>query len=163
MDPTQLDPEIKWRTMIGFFLNFTAHIHEDLKNELTEEELNRINVRVHNSFWGEQARALIELFALKPDNAINAHQMKRILAVLFDIDYEPIIETEDEVVDKQNRLSCPIYRTIKPIWADVCDFCGSWGRIAIAQLDTNFRHNVVFDEENCFHRTTRKGIKSSQE
>ena len=160
MEPTRLDPEVKWRSMISLFLNYAACIEKILSQELNKEIHNKIRYRIETEFWIEQAQAFIDLFALKPGNIMDAHTLKRIAAVLLDIKYTTAIENDDEIIDEMEYQFCPVRTTLKPVFVEVCDACEPWGQLLCNQLDPNFKHKVEFTEDICRHRTTRKKRKS---
>ena len=156
MDGTELDPEIKWKTMVGLFLNYVKHIHKILSHELDKKTYDKIINRIAIEFWTEQAHAFIDLFAIKPKNAKSAHRLKTILAGLLDIELTPIKKMDDEVIDEKKMHTCTVRQTLQPVWEGVCEFCESWGQILMNQLGPGFQHKVKFNEDICRHTTTQK-------
>ncbi len=155
MEPDKLNAEVKWRSMISLFLNYVKNIYKILFQELDEDTNKRIIDSFNSQFWGEQSQAFIDLFDIKPGTAINAQTIKRIIAVLFDIKYVPIKETENEVIDEEEYLLCPVRIALEPILPSVCSLCESWGRFLIHQLDPSFTHKVEIKNNICRHITIR--------
>ena len=151
-----LDPEVKWRSMISFFLNYIFTVHKIMTQELDKETQDRLNARFTREFWAEQAQAFIELFDLKPGDIKDVHSLKRIIAAILDIKYLNISEKENEITDAMEYKFCSLRTVLKPVWDNVCDFCEPWGQIMIDQLDPNFKHKVIISKNTCTHKTTRK-------
>ena len=94
MDPTKLNTEIKWRSVVSMLLNYIKGFHQVLHDKLEPGAGLEVHNYLVENFWSEQSQAFIDLFNLKPDNAIDAHLLKRVFATLFDIKYK----TEKEAI-----------------------------------------------------------------
>lgn len=156
LDPTKLDPEVKWRSSVSLLLNFIKAFHYVIKDKMDHKSAIEFHNSLIDNYWSEQAQAFIDLFALKPDSAIDAHLLKRIFAVLFDIKYNTIIETEEEVIDEMEYATCPFRNTLIPIFEYVCKACERIGKILINELDTNISHKVVIEGKICRHITKKE-------
>ncbi|MFX1296380.1 MAG: hypothetical protein ACFFD2_16195 [Promethearchaeota archaeon] len=156
IDPTKLDPEVKWRTSVSLFLNYIKAFHYTLKEKLDD----KIAIEFHNYlveyFWSEQSQAFIDLFALNPKSVIDAHSLKRTFAVILDIKYKPIIENEEEVIDEMEYVTCPFRNSLSPIFEGVCEACERIGQIFVKKLDANNSHKVVIENNICRHITKKK-------
>ena len=157
MEPDKFDPEVKWRSMVSIFLNYISGLHKILIERFGEETAEEIRDTTLETFWREQAQEFIELFALKPGDIANVSAIKKTIAALFDIKYNPNIKKEeDEVIDEADYRYCPIRTVLKNVMEDICDFCERIGKVFIEALDPNFTHKIIIEGDVCRHITLRK-------
>ena len=138
VDPERLNPEVKWRTMIGFFLNYLSTVHRVLKNEIDEKTHKKLTEVIGLEFWREQAQAFINIFNLNPGDAIEVSMLERILAALLDIKLKIISQNQDEIIMECEYRFCPIRIGMRPALGDYCTYCGSLMRFMTSQIDPNF-------------------------
>jgi len=155
-DIINLEPEIKWRSMISFFLNYITTIDKVMNQELDKEVYDKLIVLITREFWAEQAQAFIELFDLKPGNIKDVHIIKRLIANLLDMRFITIKDEENEIIDVIEQRFCTIRVLLKPVLDNICVFCERWGQIIIDQLDPNFKHEAILSKNTCTHKTTRR-------
>ncbi|NVM55009.1 MAG: hypothetical protein HWN66_14990 [Candidatus Helarchaeota archaeon] len=154
--PDQLDPEIKWRSLVSLFFNYIVAVHRLLTKKVGTEVTSEIQRTLIKDFWEEQAQAFIELFDLKPGNALDAHMLKRIFAALLDIKYDTEIKNADEIIDVMDYASCPFRTALEPLWEGICYACEIIGQIFINKLDPSIQHKVIVKGNTCRHITTQK-------
>ena len=151
-----LDPEVKWRTMIGLFVNYVSAVHRVLGSQLDEETHNRITNMIAEEFWGETGEQFISIFNLNSGTAAEASRLKQILASLLDIKSKIVSENEDEVIIESEYRFCPIRIGLRPFLGDFCKYCELIGQIFINKIDPHCTHQVVIEGDVCHHITTRK-------
>jgi len=151
-----LDPEVKWRTMIGLFVNYVSAVHRVLGKELGEEAHRRITYQIALEFWGETAVAFSNIFDITPKSAIEVSQLKFILAILLDTKSKIVVENEDEVIIKSEYRFCPVRIGLRPVLGDFCKYCELIGQIFINKIDPHFMHKVLIEGDICRHITTRQ-------
>ncbi|MFX1296379.1 MAG: hypothetical protein ACFFD2_16190 [Promethearchaeota archaeon] len=156
MDPTKLDPEVKWRSMVSLLLNYFINVQKILTKKFGEKTAEEIQNLIINEFCGEQVQAFIELFALNPESVIDAQSLKRTMATLFDIKYESISENKDEIIDKMEYKYCTIRATLEPISDEFCKNCEKIGQIFISKIDPNLKHETSIKDDTCFQKTIRR-------
>jgi hypothetical protein len=153
---TKLDPEVKWKTLVGLFINYVSAVHRVLGREVDEKTHNWIIAQIAKEFWGEQALAFINIFDIHPGTAIEASELKLILAILLDIKSKVASKNEDEVIIESDYRFCPVRIGLRPILGDFCKFCELIGQIFIEKIDPRFTHKLVIEGNVCHHITTRK-------
>lgn len=154
--PMELDPEVKWRTMIGIFLNYMSTVHNVLKAEVDDETHKKIMEEIGLKFWGEQAGAFVNIFNINPGNAIDVSIIEKILAALFDLKMQVISENEEEVVFECEYRFCPIRIGLRPTLGEYCKYCGWFLQLLIDQIDPNFKHDLTIEGDICHHIISRK-------
>ena len=152
----ELDPEVKWRTMIGIFINYMSTVHQVLKAQLDDETHKTIMQEIGFKFWGEQAQALSSIFNISPGSAIDVSTIEKILAALFDLKLKIVSETEDEVVFDCEYRFCPIRIGLRPSLGEYCQYCGLFLQFLLNQIDPNFKNRVSIEGDICHHKITRK-------
>jgi len=156
VDPERLNPEVKWRTMIGFFLNYLSTVHRVLKNQVDDKTHKKITEIIGLDFWREQAQAFISIFNLNPGNAIEVSMLERILAALLDIKLKIISENKEEVVMECEYRFCPIRIGMRSALGDYCNFCGLLMQFMTAQIDPNFKYEMSKRDDVFQHKISRK-------
>jgi len=156
LEPDKLDPEIKWRTMVGFFLNYVTAMYSTIKEKFSEEMAKELQEVALKSFGEEQGIAIAQIFGLSSDSAKDVSLLKRVMATVFDIKYKCIKSTDHEVIDEMEYLHCPIRRACQPVWKNICEYCEFLGQTFLQQINPDFNHKIEIDETVCRHFTQRK-------
>ncbi|MDD1776540.1 MAG: hypothetical protein LUQ65_00090 [Candidatus Helarchaeota archaeon] len=155
LEPEKLNPEVKWRTMVGLFLNYLSTVHRVLKKEVDEKAHRKITETIGLDFWREQAQAFINIFNLNPGSAIDISFLERILASLLDIKLKIISENSEEVLMECEYRFCPIRIGMRATLGDYCNYCGLLMQYMTAQIDPTFKYEMI-KMENCFqHKISR--------
>ncbi|MHA1278159.1 MAG: hypothetical protein ACTSQI_11530 [Candidatus Helarchaeota archaeon] len=155
LDPTKLDPEVKWRSALGLLLNFIKRTHLVIKEKLDKQVALEFHDYLVDNFWTEQSEAFADLFDLESPSVINAHSLKRIYAAIMDIEYKTIKETEDEVIDEMEYQTCPFRNSLEPVFEVVCTACERIGKLFVARISPNISHEVVIHGDICRHITRK--------
>jgi hypothetical protein len=156
LDPTKLDPEVKWRSAVSLLLNYIKAVHTAIKEKIDEQTALQFHDYLVGNFWSEQSEAFTDLFDLRSPNAINAHLITRIYAVIMDIKYRTIKETEDEVIDEMEYQTCPFRNSLSPVFEGICDACERIGQIFVSKLSPEISHHVEIKDEVCRHITRKQ-------
>lgn len=156
LDPERLNPEVKWRTMIGIFLNYLSTVHRVLKTEVDDKTHKKITEKIGFDFWREQAQAFINIFNLNTNSVIEASFIERILAALLDIKLKIISESPDEVIMECEYRFCPIRVGLRATLGDYCNYCGVLMQYMIAQSDPTFKYEMSKRDDVFRHRISRK-------
>jgi hypothetical protein len=152
----KLDPEVKWRTMVAFFLSYVSKVHEVLKGKVDEKNHREIIEQIAANFWSEQAQVFSNIFAINPGNARQVSLVKQILSEILDIKSKTIEENDDEVIIESEYRFCPVRITLRPILGEYCQYCELMGQILVQKIDPSFTHKVVIEGDVCRHIFVRK-------
>jgi hypothetical protein len=156
LDPERLNPEVKWRTMVGFFLNYLGTVHRVLKTEMDEASHKKLTEKIGLDFWRDQAQAFISIFNLNPGNAIDVSMLERILASLLDIKLKIISQNQDEMIMECEYRFCPIRIGLRSTLGDYCNYCGGLMQFMTAQIDPNFKYEMMKSNDVFQHKISRK-------
>jgi hypothetical protein len=157
----QLDPEVKWRTMIGLFVNYVSAVHRVLGKQVDELTHKNIIEQIAEEFWGETGEQFMNIFDINPGTAVEASRLKQILASLLDIKSRIESENEDEVIIESEYRFCPVRIGLRPVLGDFCKYCELIGQIFINKIDPHYSHKIVIEGDICRHITTR--LKESED
>jgi len=152
----ELDPEVKWRTMVGLFLNYLSSVHRVLGKQVDKETLNKIMEEIGLEFWSEQASEFAAIFNISSGSAIEVGLLEKILASLLDIKLKVISETEDEVIFDCEYRFCPIRIGLRPSLGEYCQYCSLFLQFLLNQIDPNFKHELSIEGDVCRHSISRK-------
>lgn len=155
LEPEKLNPEVKWRTMVGLFLNYLSTVHQVLKRKVDEKTHRNITEAIGLDFWHEQAQAFINIFNLNPGSAIEVSFLERILASLLDIKLKIISENPEEVLMECEYRFCPIRIGLRRTLGDYCSYCELLMQYMTAQIDPTFKYEMIKNETGFHHKTSR--------